>query len=213
MSVTLLASSTLAARGAEAPSVTPHSFTILAIGDAGEANLDLFRNALGINKATSDKDHGDRSALLFLGDNFYQHGLADESPSARERLFHDIYGRWFESSFASLGQKKGERTTEPSLQAGGSAAAPGTQRGQPRVHAIAGNHDYYSKEASKEILGALPLGFTTAGNEYEESRRECAPPGSFRRLLGVEGRERQRATSRPQGRAGDLRRLDAPRAK
>lgn len=172
MSVTLLASSALAVDEAKAQSSEAHSFTILAIGDTGEANLDLFRNALGINKATNDRDHKDRSALLFLGDNFYKHGLADESASARERLFHDIYGRWFESSFAALRNGKATGTTDPSAEPSGPAGAPGTQGVYPRVHAIAGNHDYYSKEASKEILSALPLGFTTLGNEYEESRPE-----------------------------------------
>jgi hypothetical protein len=147
------------------------ALTLVAIGDTGERNLDLFRNAMGINAAVrSDKD---RSALVFLGDNFYEQGLADESDRTRDLKFKQVYGSWFAEAFGELQMSKGRKGA--ALSPSPAAPAPAEEKakaGPPRVHAITGNHDYYSKEAAREVLHALPVGFTTSGNAYSKTRLE-----------------------------------------
>jgi hypothetical protein len=171
---------TLAASGVPAAGTAPDTgakgpyLTVVAVGDTGERNLDLFRNAMGINAVV----HADpkRHALVFLGDNFYEQGVADETDRVRDLKFKQVYGSWFAESFGELEMKTGRSEPPPPAAAdkgaADKAAAGETPPPPGRVHAVAGNHDYYSKEASREVLHALPVGFTTAGNAYEKSRKE-----------------------------------------
>jgi hypothetical protein len=160
----LLAALVHPGRAAEPPAQP--SFTILAIGDTGERTIDLSRNAEDIADAARALTK-EKGALIFLGDNFYEHGLADETPDRRNQLFYDLYGRWFGQSFDALGmEERGSRDAPPTLD----------EKAQAHVHAIAGNHDYYSKRASTLFgnISPVPLGFSTAGNAYEALRKEWA---------------------------------------
>jgi hypothetical protein len=147
------------------------SLTLVAVGDTGSRNLDLFRNAMGINAAVhSDPD---RHALVFLGDNFYEQGLSDETDRTRDLKFKQVYGSWFAESFGELKMKRGRAVAALTPTPGAEAPAADEAKEQPaRVHAVTGNHDYYSKEAAAEVLHALPVGFTTSGNAYVKTRLE-----------------------------------------
>jgi Calcineurin-like phosphoesterase len=162
------------ARGADkaAPAADKEpSFTVVAIGDTGSRNLDLFRNAMGINAVIrSDKD---RHALVFLGDNFYEQGLSDETDRTRDLRFKQVYGSWFAESFGELQMSKGRTVAALTSAPGPEGPAADKAKDKPaRVHALTGNHDYYSKEAAREVLHALPVGFTTSGNAYAKTRLE-----------------------------------------
>jgi hypothetical protein len=146
------------------------SFTIVAIGDTGERNHTLYRNAMGVNREVAGKAKD--TALVFLGDNFYKHGLSDSSPDQRKRRFASVYGL-FEGSFTKLGHELGNHEWKRSKPPCPPRYWPGAAGG--RVHAVAGNHDYYSESVSKEsfrIAALVPLGFSTSGNEYEATRKE-----------------------------------------
>lgn len=78
-------------------------------------------------------DQGRFNAIVYLGDNFYPIGLNE----------------------ADWPEKK--------QQVMAALAGVHAKLGRPYVHAVAGNHDYYSRL----LFGKIPRGFTTKGNERE----------------------------------------------
>jgi 3',5'-cyclic AMP phosphodiesterase CpdA len=119
--------------------------TIIAIGDAGEKGSDLRANASYLTDMhTGRHDGGQYAAMIFLGDNFYNTGLNIPSGDVRGKI-DDILGP-FKLPFEALGREN--------------------------VHAIAGNHDWYTGNALEtSILFGLikiaegPIGLSDRGNK------------------------------------------------
>ncbi len=120
------------------------TLTVVALGDAGEEGSILRANAHLVNDMYSGRhDGGIPDVLLFLGDNFYPIGLNVPKDEV-ESLVQNILGP-FRPTFEGLGQSN--------------------------VHAIAGNHDYYTRNAiDKSIVFGLirvtagPVGLSDRGN-------------------------------------------------
>jgi hypothetical protein len=123
------------------------ALTIIAIGDAGEANRLLRANAGTMSDMLSGRhDAGTYDAVIFLGDNFYNTGLNVAADDVEGKIksvlgpFRDITERL----------------------------------GRTNVHAIAGSHEYYRRNAVEaSILFGLvsieeaPVGIAGKGNERE----------------------------------------------
>jgi 3',5'-cyclic AMP phosphodiesterase CpdA len=118
---------------------------VIAIGDAGEKNSELRANAGLIDRLhTGQHDAGRPDMLIFLGDNFYGTGL-NLPVNDVEGKVKDILGP-FQDVLDALGRE--------------------------RVHAVAGNHDYYTGYAleSSMLFGIIdielgPVGLSDRGNE------------------------------------------------
>jgi hypothetical protein len=118
--------------------------TVIVLGDAGESNRNLRNNAsLITNMHTGQHDGGFYHAMIFLGDNFYNTGLNIPLSDVDGKI-KSVLGP-FRVPFEALGREN--------------------------VHAIAGNHDYYARNAiEKSILFGLisisdgPIGLTDRGN-------------------------------------------------
>lgn len=141
----LLLPAILAAGTTAAQPAGPDGFTVIAIGDAGEAGSVLRGNArLIVNMATDQHDAGPFDMLVFLGDNFYDTGLnvpADEVEGYVKRILGPYRG-----AFDLLGRT--------------------------RVHAVPGNHEYYARNALNTSvlfglvsINAIPVGHTGRGND------------------------------------------------
>ena len=134
-------------------------FTLSAIGDTGSLTQELYDNAVGVTREIERAGRGQR-ALMFLGDNFYTYGLSRDPIPVREKRYRAIYEDLFGSAMRTLSQdacaKDESGTTSADCPAG-----PVNY-----VHAVAGNHDYYSGALSFAGLSVLPTGFSTEGNEY-----------------------------------------------
>lgn len=121
------------------------ALTVIAIGDAGEDGSALRANAHLVNDMSSGRhDGGAPDVMVFLGDNFYPIGLNVPSDKV-ESLVRSILGP-FRPTFEGLGRSN--------------------------VHAIAGNHDYYARNAiDKSVLFGLisvtagPIGLSDRGNQ------------------------------------------------
>ncbi len=119
--------------------------TVVAIGDAGEGGSTLRANAALVNDMYSGRHNGGApEVMLFLGDNFYPIGLNVPNDEV-ESLVHSILGP-FRPTFEGLGRSN--------------------------VHALAGNHDYYARNAiDKSILFGLisvtagSIGLSDRGNQ------------------------------------------------
>jgi hypothetical protein len=149
-----------------APSETP--FTLVAIGDTGTLTQELYDNAVGVTEQIQRAKPGQR-ALLFLGDNFYQYGLSRDPIAVRERRYRTIYEDLFGAAMRTLVV---DGCSKDAGGAGGSNCAAGAVN---YVHAVAGNHDYYSGALSFAGLDVLPTGFSTEGNEYCRVRGLLTP--------------------------------------
>lgn len=123
---------------------TSTPFTIIAIGDAGETGRPLRSNAFQINAmSNAEHDAGRFHAMIFLGDNFYNTGLNVPRKDV-DGLVKDVLGR-FSPTFEKLGRA--------------------------HVHAIAGNHDWYLRNAIETSfffglfdIKEAPIGLTDRGN-------------------------------------------------
>jgi hypothetical protein len=150
------------ARGAEtllnAPA-TDSPFTLVAIGDTGTLTQALFDNALGVAKEIQKAKSGQR-ALVFLGDNFYEYGLSKDPIRVRERRFRVLYEDLFGGAMKALAQDGCAK------EAGGSGGTDCPAGPITYVHAVAGNHDYYSGALSLAGVSVIPTGFSNQGNEY-----------------------------------------------
>lgn len=121
--------------------------TVIAIGDAGESGRNLRANAQYISDMyTGRHDGGVFSAMIFLGDNFYNTGLNVPKDEVQGKI-RDVLGP-FTTVMQSLGRD--------------------------RVLSIAGNHDYYAKNLlDVSFLFGLfsisegPIGLTGRGIERE----------------------------------------------
>lgn len=119
--------------------------TVIAIGDAGEPGSLLRDNAKLVDNMYSGRHNAGRpDAMFFLGDNFYPTGLNVPADEV---------------------QKKINKTLGPFRE-------PLEALGRKNVHAVAGNHDYYARNAiEKSILFGLieiaagPVGLSDRGNE------------------------------------------------
>lgn len=125
-------------------------FSLVAIGDAGAKNEILENNAKAITEQFKRQPFG---ALLFLGDNFYLTGLnINADKDFRQEVpkkINEVLGP-FREVMRGLGRQK--------------------------VHAVAGNHDYYKHLVVDRsfILGlfsieALPVGITNKGNQRADT--------------------------------------------
>lgn len=127
------------------------NFSLVTIGDAGEKNDILGDNAKALNKLFNDDAF---DLLVFLGDNFYKIGLNFDKAATQKEVEEET-------------QKKIKDVLGPFQNV--------TQKlGRSRVHAIAGNHDYYARlVVDKSLLFGLisiqtaPVGITNRGNERE----------------------------------------------
>lgn len=123
--------------------------TVIAIGDIGKAGPELRANAsLLTNMYTGQHDGGKYDAMLFLGDNFYNTGLNLPAEDV-DGFVKKILGP-FKVPFDGLGRRN--------------------------VHAVAGNHDYYSRNAieTSVLFGLIniaegPIGLTDRGNKRAEA--------------------------------------------
>lgn len=123
--------------------------TVIAIGDAGKAGSELKSNAqLLTNMYTGQHDGGKFDAMLFLGDNFYNTGLNVPVDDVDDYIKRVL----------------------------GPFKVPFDGLGKGNVHAVAGNHDYYARNAFEtSILFGLisieegPIGLTGKGNKREEA--------------------------------------------
>ena len=121
--------------------------TVIAIGDAGESGGILRANASYITAMqTGEHDAGRISAMIFLGDNFYPIGLNGSRKDAEGEI-RSVLGP-FQKVFDMLGRAN--------------------------VHAVAGNHDYYARNAVEEkfLFGLFttseePVGISDIGNRRE----------------------------------------------
>lgn len=126
---------------------TGRPLTVIAIGDAGKAGAELRSNAqLLTNMYTGQHDGGVFDAMIFLGDNFYNTGLNVPADEVQDYVKR-VLGP-FKVPFQGLGRNN--------------------------VHAIAGNHDYYARNALETSLlfGLVtiaegPIGLTDKGNKRE----------------------------------------------
>jgi hypothetical protein len=124
-------------------------FTLVAIGDAGEKTKELRANGTLLTKMYSGQHDGGRpDVLIFLGDNFYDTGL--------NVPVDDVEG-------------KVSTMLDP-------FRAPLLGLGRRNVHAVAGNHDYYSRHAieASGLFGLIsiqegPVGVSDKGNEREKA--------------------------------------------
>jgi hypothetical protein len=118
--------------------------TVIALGDAGESGSILRGNGTYLSEMyTGQHDAGKYQALFFLGDNFTPTGLNIPGSSVEKEIA------------SSLGPFKG----------------PMDGLGKDRVHAIPGEHDYYSHNAleSSVFFGLIkqqegPSGISGKGN-------------------------------------------------
>jgi hypothetical protein len=126
-------------------------FSFVAIGDAGEKN-DILKDNAGAMARLFRNDPFE--LLVFLGDNFYKTGLNFDKAESRKEIEEET-------------RKKIKNVLGPFREI--------TQKlGRSRVHAIAGNHDYYTRlVVNKSLLfglvniEALPVGITNRGNARE----------------------------------------------
>jgi hypothetical protein len=140
-----------------APSSTESPFTLVAIGDTGALTQELYDNAAGVTREIQKGKPGQR-ALVFLGDNFYEYGLSKDPIRVRERRFKTLYEDLFGAVMKTLAQDGCEK---------GAASGADCPAGAVNyVHAVAGNHDYYSGALALAGVNVLPTGFSTEGNEY-----------------------------------------------
>ena len=126
-----------------------HSLTVVAVGDAEENNSVLRGcGAYVTNMHTGQHDAGRFDLLFFLGDTFGPTGLNVPADDV---------------------QKTAERILEP-------FRLPMEELGRGNVHSIAGEHDYYARNAIEGslLLGLVrieeaPIGLTDRGNRREEA--------------------------------------------
>jgi len=143
-------------------------FTLVAIGDTGKLNQQLYDNAVGVTREVEKGAPGQR-ALVFLGDNFYEYGLSRDPIQIREKRYRAIYEDLFGAAMRVLVRDGCPKDTATSS---GSDCAAGAVN---FVHAVAGNHDYYSGALSLAGVNVLPTGFSTEGNEYCRARGLLTP--------------------------------------
>jgi hypothetical protein len=132
------------------PASSKAGFSFVAIGDIGEKSDLLTDNA----KTITQLFRQDRFDLLvFLGDNFYPTGL---NFGASENFQKEV-------------PKKIKEVLDPfrEVMAG---------LGKKRVHAVAGNHEYYAKLVLEKSfffglfsIRALPAGITNKGNQRADT--------------------------------------------
>jgi hypothetical protein len=161
----------LPAQGAEllpAPAATEAPFTLVAIGDTGSVTQELYDNAQGVTREIQKAQPG-RRALVFLGDNFYTYGLSHDPIRVRERRYRAIYEDLFGAAMKTLAQDA------CSKDAGGPGGTDCPAGAVNYVHAVAGNHDYYSGALSLAGVDVVPTGFSTEGNEYCRVRGLLTP--------------------------------------
>lgn len=128
---------------------TAKPLTVIAIGDAGETGSILRGNTKYINDMYSEQhDGGKPDALIFLGDNFYPTGLNVPVEEVQSKIKKILSP--YRTAFEGLGRTN--------------------------VHAVAGNHDYYARNAiDRSILFGLirieagPNGISERGNERERA--------------------------------------------
>ncbi|MDH3251944.1 MAG: metallophosphoesterase, partial [Ignavibacteria bacterium] len=119
--------------------------TVIAIGDQGNAGSQVRANASVITDMfTGRHEAGSFDAMIFLGDNFYNTGLNVPKDEV-DRKIKAILGPF---------------------------RVPLEGLGRTRVHAITGNHDYYSRSLVDVnfLFGLLevnegPIGLTDKGNK------------------------------------------------
>ncbi len=118
--------------------------TIVAIGDAGEAGSVLSGNATCINDMYDGQYGGTLHAMIFLGDDFYYTGL-------------NIRGNEVEGKVKSVL---------------GPFSAVFKELGRSNIHAVAGNHDWYARNALEKSLlfglikiSEVPVGLSDMGNK------------------------------------------------
>jgi hypothetical protein len=151
--------------GPAAPRDAAASFTLVAIGDTGKLTQDLYDNALGVTREVTRAKAGQR-ALLFLGDNFYEYGLSRNPINVRERRYRVLYEDLFGAAMTALARDGCPKD----------APGPDCPAGPVNyVHALAGNHDYYSGALAFAGVNVLPTGFSTEGNEYCRVRGLLTP--------------------------------------
>ncbi len=132
-------------QGVTRPSGAP--LTVIAIGDQGTSGSVLTSNASSITDMYTGRDPaGSFDLLLFLGDNFYNTGLNVPKDRVDDKIE------------SVLGQFR----------------VPLLGLGRSRVHAVAGNHDYYARNVVdiRALFGLvdieeIPVGLTDRGNERE----------------------------------------------
>ena len=142
-------------------------FSVVALGDAGERNSDLrAAGSLLARMQSGEHDGGRTDALVFLGDNFYPTGLNVPLADVDSKV-KSILGQ-FDELIEEL--------------------SPG------RVHAVAGNHDYYTRHAfeASALFGLIdiqlgPIGISDKGNVREKAIAQWTyhynMPGSVRFAL------------------------------
>lgn len=124
-------------------------FTVIAIGDAGETGSPLRGTAKYVNEMyTEQHDGGKPDAMIFLGDNFYPLGLNGPVDDVTGKI-KSVLGP-YRQTFEGIGRSN--------------------------VHAVAGNHDYYARNALEKSLffGLVnievgPVGLSEKGNERERA--------------------------------------------
>jgi 3',5'-cyclic AMP phosphodiesterase CpdA len=127
--------------------VTARPLTVIAIGDVGETGRTLKSNASYITDMyTGAHDGGKFDAMIFLGDNFYNTGLNVPVDDV-DGMIKSVLGR-FKTPFEGIGRRN--------------------------VHAVAGNHDYYARNAVDVSfffglidIQTAPIGLTDKGNKRE----------------------------------------------
>ena len=128
------------------------ALTIIAIGNIGEGNRFLKANAETMNDMLIGRhDGGTFQSVIVLGDNFYNTGLNIAADDVESEI-KSVLGP-FRETFEHLG------------------------RGN--IHAIAGNHDYYRRNAIEASLlfglvsfEEMPVGLNDRGNEREAEIQE-----------------------------------------
>ncbi len=129
--------------------VPSKGLTVIALGDAGETGSELRGTAKYINDMYSEQhDGGKPDAMIFLGDNFYPLGLNIPADEVTGKI-KSILGP-YRQTFEGIGRAN--------------------------VHAVAGNHDYYARNAVEKSLffglvniEAGPVGLSEKGNERERA--------------------------------------------
>jgi 3',5'-cyclic AMP phosphodiesterase CpdA len=130
---------------AVAQQVEQHPLTVLAIGDAGETGSALRAcGTYATDMYTGRHDGGRFDVMIFLGDNFYNIGLNGPADDAQS-LASKVLNP-FKDAMRGLGRSN--------------------------VHAITGNHDYYSRNLleGSYLFGLIsfedvPIGLTDKGNK------------------------------------------------
>jgi hypothetical protein len=121
-----------------------NALTVIALGDAGEDGSTLRTTAQLVNDMYTGRHSGGKpDVLLFLGDNFYPIGLNIPKDDV-ESLVRKVLSPF-----------------RPTLEG----------LGRSRVHALAGNHDYYARNViDQSVLFGLinvtagPIGLSDRGN-------------------------------------------------